>query len=428
MPSPWLTVRYYVVIATIVTLGLLSTGYVLAHEGGGLPDPWGNVYEINAAFSAADGVVPGIGQPVDVAGVDVGSIVGTRLDKAGNAVVTLEIKHGDLPHVYANASAVLQPITPLDNMIAPGGPPAPALRNGATLTVGQTSPPTQLSDILAAFDGDTRDYLTSLITSMGEGTAAQGGNLRRALLALGPTTRQLHQIGSALAARRVALSQLVHNLAVVTRAGTRDRQLAAVVQAGDETLHAVATESVSLRQGIAQLPATMRSVKATLGYASTFAQHLRPAVAVLLPPLKRLPATLHALGPFAQNAASVITEDVLPLVIRAQPVVGSLGIATPKLTALTPQMTSVFQVLNYTLNVLAYNPNHIANGGLDEGGLFWLSWMVHNLNSAFSLGDANGALGRAMFVDSCGNEVGLLDNEVRALIGATLPLESLCPH
>ena len=422
--------RYYLVIGALAAIGVACAGYVLAHEGSGLPNPWANVYDVRAEFTAADGVVAGIGQPVNVAGVGVGSIVAAKLDRSGNALVTIEIQRSQLPHVYANASAALQPITPLDDMqidLTPGGPPAPALRDGATLGVAQTSSPVQLSDILAALDGDTRTYLTSLISSFDQGTAGRSQDMRRALLELGPTTAQLHRVTDALSQRRTELAQLVHNLAQVTLAATRDRQLASVVQAGNQTLQAVAHQNIPLRHAIAALPGTLRSARTSLGYVATFANELTPTEAALLPPVRRLPATLAALRPFARGTASMLSSELRPFVRQVQPLVRNLAAATPTLTALTPEVTSIFQVLNYLLNVLAYNPNNEVNGSRDEGGLFWFDWFAHNFNSMFSTADAMGTIGRASFVDSCQNETSLIGTEVTAIVGAAIGLSTICP-
>ena len=49
------------------------------------------------------------------------------------------------------------------------------------------------------------------------------------------------------------------------------------------------------------------------------------------------------------------------------------------LSAATPSLTRVFDVLNYALNELAYNPP----GPQEEGYLFWASWANHAGNSIF---------------------------------------------
>lgn len=422
--------RNYAVIAVLTVLGLLCAGYVLVHQGGGLPNPWSNVYRVKVELKAANGVVAGIGQPVNVAGVDVGSVVGADLNERGNAVVTLEIERDQLPHVYEDAHALLDPITPLSDMrieLDPGAPPARALSDGATLPVARTAVPVDLADILQALDGDTRAFLASLIDSLGEGTEGQGANLRRALVNLGPTAGQVRSISTALAARRRPLARLVHNLAEVSHAATRDGELGAVVQAGDRTLSAVAAQQAPLRQAIARLPETLRTTRTTLTDASRFADHLRPTVAALLPQVRRLPSTLSTLRPFVSGAASAIERDVRPFVHKAKPVVGELGAATPKLTALAPHVTSSFKTLAYLVNLMAYNSDAIVGGSPDEGGLFWLSWLVHNYNSMFSIADAHGTFGRATIAVSCKSETGILDNEISAVINATVGLSSLCP-
>lgn len=423
-------VRHYVVVIGLAALGFGCAVYVLAHQGSGLSSPWSNNYDVKVELPAADGVVAGIGQPVDVAGVGVGSIVDAKLDASGSALLTLEIQRGQLPRIYRNASAALEPITPLDDMriqLDPGSPPAAVLPAGATIGTGQTTSPVRLSDILAALDGDTRDYLASLISSLGEGTAGQGENMRRALLALGPTTAQVHRISGALAQRRDALAQLVHNLAKVTLAATRDRQLSAVVLAGDQTLHAVARESGPLQSAITELPGTLQSLRRTLGYAATLAGKLQPTVAALLPAVRRLPGTLTVLRPFASTTASALSTEVNPFVKQAQPLIRNLSVAMPRLTALAPHMTSSFQGLDYILNELAYNPRNVVNGYRDEGGLFWLDWFVHNWNSDFANSDANGAIGKAAFTGSCGIPLSVVNAAITDIVHAEINLPALCP-
>src|SRR3712207_7284392 len=55
---------------------------------------------------------PGLGQPVEVAGVKVGTISDARLS-GGRALVTLEIERHQLAAVHRDARVALQPVTPL---------------------------------------------------------------------------------------------------------------------------------------------------------------------------------------------------------------------------------------------------------------------------------------------------------------------------
>ncbi|MEX2195957.1 MAG: MlaD family protein [Thermoleophilaceae bacterium] len=418
--------RYYVVLAALALIGVACAVYVLSNQGQGGPDPWRSVYEVRIELTEADGVAPGIGQPVTVAGVAVGSVVRTEHTTDANALVTLEIEHDQLPRVYANATASLEPITPLKDMrieLDPGGPPAPALRERATIRTARTSTPVPLSEFLASLDADTRTYLTSLIAALDRGTRDQGENIRRMLRALGPTTAQVRQITEALAQRRRPLARLVHNLAVVTRAASRDEELAGLVVAGNQTLQALAEQEAPLRRALARLPGTLESTRATLGHAATLADELRPTLDALLPPVRQLPATFAALRPFADATRSTLLRQVRPLVVEAQPLVRDLGTATSRLAALAPNMTSALQALNYAFNELAYNPP-----GDDEGFLFWLAWWAHNWLDAGALsGDAHGGVARVMLAASCRSSEGAF-GEIAMLLNVNVGLPATCPE
>lgn len=409
------------VIGLLVVAGLASAGYVLYHERA--PIPFRDTYEAKVELSAADGIAPGIGQPVVVAGVRVGAITGARVAD-GNALVTLTIRRNQLSRIHSNATATLEPVTPLKDMqilLDPGRAPAPLLREGATIGIARTSAPVPLSDLLSALDADTRPFLTTLIASMEQGTRAKGPNLRRFLRALGPTTAQARLITTELAGRRRALARLVHNLALVTRAASRDRRLAEVVRAGNQTLQTLADQDASLRQAVAKLPDTLKVTRSSLVHLEPFARKLEPTLTSLMPAVSRLPTTFRALRPFADTTATELSRRVRPFVRDARPLVRDLGPAVSNLSSQAPNLTSVGQILNYFANELAYNAP-----GNDEGGLFWLAWFGHNFQSLYSTRDAHGAIGRALVLVNCQQLtfLGPVDDFLRAAMGAA----SLCPE
>jgi phospholipid/cholesterol/gamma-HCH transport system substrate-binding protein len=416
--------RFLFVITALAALGVASTVYVLLHER--LPVPFSGTYRLKVELTSANGVQPGLGQPVNVAGVQVGTIVSEAPDLAGNALLTIEIQRSQLPRVYANASAALDPITPLGDMqldLAPGRPPVPSLPPGATIGASHTSVPVPLSDLLSSLDSDTRDYLTSMLASVQQGTTARAGDLRRTLVALGPTTADVHRITAALQTRRVALARLVHNLASVTQAATQDHQLASLVVAGDQTLRALAAQDVPLQQAIAKLPRTVSVARIALADTASFSRVLGPTVSALLPSVKNLPLTLRALGRLSQVGATTLSSEVRPLISEAQPLVRDLAPATVDLHKLTPYMTSVFQVLNYAFNELAYNP-----GGRDQGFLLWLSWLIHNSVSDLQFADAHGTISRISAVVNCAAQTGALGSAtIDTILYTALGITDPCP-
>ncbi len=175
----------------LMVLGTGAGFFILLNQR--LPNPFQSFYQVNAAFTTAAAVVPGLGEPVNVAGVRVGQINGTSLDD-GQAIIHMQIDPSQLPTVYRDAHADLVPRTPLKDMevdIWPGDRSAGRLPSGATIPIGQSIAPVDSDEILAALDGDTRDWLVSLLSSLGQATAGRGSDMRSFLRALGPTAGQL---------------------------------------------------------------------------------------------------------------------------------------------------------------------------------------------------------------------------------------------
>ena len=119
--------RYFAVLVVLWVIGLAAGAYIVINQR--LTNPFASFVDVNGRFETAAGVVPGLGEPVNVAGVNVGEITGTSLSN-GQAIIHMELKPSQLPaphRLYRNASAVLFPNTPLKDMevdIDPGTPNA----------------------------------------------------------------------------------------------------------------------------------------------------------------------------------------------------------------------------------------------------------------------------------------------------------------
>lgn len=389
------TARFIVVFAVLATVGTAAAAYVLVQQRA--PVPFRDTYRAVIQFTKADGVVRGLGQPVNVVGVKVGQVVDVEL-VAARANVTVEIERSKVPRIHGDARAVLEPITPLKDMqinLDPGTPAGGTLVRG-TIPVSGTAPPVPLADLLSTLDGDTRTFLQTFLASLDRGTAGRGDDLRRTLATLGPSVEQTGRISRALGHRRRALARLIHNVSAVARAATRDDQLKVVIAEGNRTLSAMGAQQRALASAVEKLPPTLRVTRETLEDLRPFAATLRSAARSLAPGVRRLPAALEALGPFSDLARSTLDEDVRPLVRDAQPLARKLGPVMERLAPATPQLTVSTKTVNYLLNELAYNAP-----GDDEGFLFWLGWFGHNFNSLFSTADAHGGIGRAARLVTC---------------------------
>lgn len=408
-----------IALAVLFAAGIFAGIYVLLHER--LSPPLQSTYEVNAQLAAANGVVPGLGQPVNVAGVEVGSITGTQVVN-GLAQLTLQINRSQLPRVYSNADVTLAPVTPLGDVeinLSPGGPPARALEPGATIGPARTTSPVALEDLLSSLDGDTRAWLSSLIASLGNGLGGEGGDIRSVLATLGPTAGQLKSVSQALATRRRDLAELVHDLAVVTRAASQDGQLSQLVVAGDETMRALASEAGPLRHAITLLPSSLGRLDSTLVDLRSFAGQLTPALGALLPAVQRLPQTLAALRPFAHSARVDLEAQIRPFISAAGPLLGTLAPAARRLTGAVPSLTSALESFAYVLNELAYNPQT-----RNQGYLYWMDWFFHNWDSVFSSGDANGVSPRADVLLNC--NMFAAAGAVGSLLESALGVAKLC--
>jgi phospholipid/cholesterol/gamma-HCH transport system substrate-binding protein len=409
-------IRFLSIFAVLGVIGIGAVVYILVHER--LTLPFQSVYDVRAEFSAADGVLAGTGQPVLVAGVNVGQITGVSL-RGGNATATMQLNRGQVPHVYADATATLVPITPLGDMsveLAPGSPPARLLASGTPIGTGQTASPVNASELLDHLDSDTRDYLTALLSSLAQGLGNHGADLRRLLVALGPTTDQLGAISRSLAARRTELAQFVHNLGLLAHASAQDGQIPSAIEAGNRTLAGITSQDGALRQTLAGLPVTLNLARSTLTTVKPFATGLAPALKALSPAVVHLPATLRDTAKFARVATPALRTTIRPLVRHAVPYFAKLS---PGITALnrgTPNLTGFSQTFNYALNELGYVP-----GNGDEGFLFWIPWAFHNTLSEGSTADANGTIARGMYLFNCN---GLQeDKQLQSLFD----LVKLCP-
>jgi phospholipid/cholesterol/gamma-HCH transport system substrate-binding protein len=389
--------RFVVAIALLAVLGLISGTYILVNQR--LRLPFEQRYTIYADLTSSSGLAAGLGQAVNVAGVQVGQISGSKLVD-GHARIAMEIDPGKLPHVYEDAKAELVADTPLKDLVmelGPGRPPAKPLHNGGVISVANTSPPVDSDELTNALDADTRDYFNLFVSGFSEGTRGRGTDLNRLFRALGPTAEQTKEVTGALAARRHELRRLVTNLAVLTKAAaTKDKEIGGVVEAANATLESVASQEGNLRASLDRLPGTLSTIHSSLKHAEVFSDELGPTLQALMPAVRKLPGALRAVAPLVHEAPPILRNRLRPLTRELQPAARDLAPVTQALTRQTPDLSRAFQVLVYTVNSLAFNPS-----GSDEGYLYWLAWFAHNAASVGSVQDAHGPATRGLALFSC---------------------------
>jgi phospholipid/cholesterol/gamma-HCH transport system substrate-binding protein len=401
----------------LIVVALAIGGYILANQRFYLP-AWvpvvgSDFYVVDAELQTSQAVVPGQGQTVTIAGVEVGDIGDVRLE-GGRAVVEMKIQREHAP-IYQDATILLRPKTGLKDMylsLDPGTPAAGEIPEGGRVPVENTLPDVNPDEILAALDGDTRDYLRILLNS---GAEALSGNsparLRQTLKRFAPTTRDTERITAGLIDRRRNLQRVVHNFQLLANElGDKDTQLAGFVDAANANFAAIARQDANLRAALRLLPGTLDQTAETLRGVDALATNLGPALQELRPGARALGPSLSEARPFLRTTTPVIRNELRPFARDVQPTVRDLRSAAADLAIVTPRLTKSVRVVNSLLNTLAYNPP-----GAEEGYLFWGSWANHAGATVFGTQDAHGPIRRGLVLISCSG-LGILDQ-----IAATTP-------
>jgi phospholipid/cholesterol/gamma-HCH transport system substrate-binding protein len=401
-----------IIVLVVVAFGVASV--ILANQRLALPS-WvpflgQDFREVEAELSSAQAVTPGQGQTVNVAGVEVGEISAVRLED-GKAIVTLKLSDDSVP-VYRDASVLLRPKTGLKDMVAeltPGTKAAGPLPEGERIPIGQTLPDVNLDEILSALDGDTRDFLVTLLSGGAQGLKGNGRELANAIRRLEPTARDSLTIAQQLATRSVNIKRAIHNFSLLVEAlGSKDDQLAQFVDNSNAVFAALARQDANLRATLQELPSTLATTNTTLVKTKALADVLGPTLEALRPGARALGPSLVQTRPFLRETTPVIKDEIRPFVRASRPAVSELRPALNDLSALAPDLVTTFKIVNRLLNTLAYNPP----GDKDEGFLFWASWVNHLGPAVFATQDAHGPIRRGLVVVSCGS-LEVLDNIVQ---------------
>jgi phospholipid/cholesterol/gamma-HCH transport system substrate-binding protein len=409
--------RSFLVVLLLMVVGIGAGAYILIQQR--LPNPFAHFYKVNASFPTAAAVVPGLGEPVDVAGVHVGEILGVQLH-AGQGVVQMEIDPSKgVKQLYKNAYAVLTPTTPLDDMyidINPGTKSAGVLASGSTIPVSQTTSPTDSDELLDELDDDTRDWFTSLITALNTGTSGRGQDIKALLKTLGPTAQQTRTIADLLTDRRTELADLIHNVGQLSKGiNVDDTQLGTLVDTSDKTLSALASQDTQLSKSLSTLPANLSQTRQTLTHLTSFANELTPTATALVPLAKHLPTTLKDARTLVKAAALLPVNKIKAFEsVFSGPLSTDLTNLQTGLAQDTPNLTTSFKGIEYITNELAYNP-----GNGNPGFLYWLGWFAHNVDSFVGNTDANGPDWRLLTETTC-SSLADASSTTKALVNVVL--------
>jgi phospholipid/cholesterol/gamma-HCH transport system substrate-binding protein len=399
--------RDFVALTVLVAVSLGAAYYILQHQRLRIPGLEEKAFILKAEFSDAQGVMPGQGQTVRVAGMRIGDIGKVDLEN-GLAVVTMELDQEFKDVVHTDATALLRPRTGLKDMFVeldPGTRAKPLMDEGGRITVANTAPDVDADEILSALDTDTRAYLTLLINGLGKGLKGRGSDLREVLARLGPLHRDLARVNSAFAERRRELARLIHNYgSTVTELATRDRELTTLVRAQSAVFERWSSEDRNVALAVSRLPSTLRTVRSALVTVNQLGREIPPGIGAMRPVVRQLHRTNLQVRPFAREATPILRDQVRPFVRAARPFIRDVRPAAQNLARGAPDLREVFFELNRFFNMAAYNPRGRESSGnpnRDEGLLFWVGWIAQNSVNVFSSGDASGPFRRIALMATC---------------------------
>jgi phospholipid/cholesterol/gamma-HCH transport system substrate-binding protein len=391
-----------IAIFVLAIAGIVMTLGIFTQQKAALPG-WlpvvGEEFEhISAEFSTAQAVTAGQGQSVNIAGIEIGKVESVELEE-GRAVVGMKIEPEYMELIHPNAEFLLRPKTNLNDMtveIDPGSGKE-TIEDGAHFTLNQTEPNENLEAFLSTLDKDTQQYIQLLVAGGAQGIGGRGKQLSNAFRRFQPFVHYTAKLNKAVATRREALARVITNFGeLTTELGRSSGQIERFVTSSDEALGNFANQQESVQAAFEEFPAALRSARAGLASSNRFSQVAYPTLIDLIPQAQALQPAFRATERLFSQTTGPIRDQIRPFSREIRPLLTHSAEAAEPFEKTVRNFGNSLRGFNSFLNELAYNPK-----GSRESHLFYLPWLNHNFNSAFSLQDAGGPILRALTLISC---------------------------
>jgi phospholipid/cholesterol/gamma-HCH transport system substrate-binding protein len=333
--------------------------------GGPVPlKPKGYRFEVNfpEATTLADQA------DVRIAGVNVGKVVGMKLDKGGTrTTVTIDMKKSFAP-VPKDTRAILRQKTLLGETyveLSPGhrGPKGTnMLPDGGQLANSQVENTVQLDEIFRAFDPQTRQAFRQWVQqSAATINGGRGQDLNDAIGNLQGFAEDGAGVLGVLDRQSADLHNFIKNTGVVFHALTeRQGVLRQLITNSNDVFSATASRDKALSQVFDILPTFEDESKATLARLQTFSANAHPLVNDLKPVADRLQPTVRDLSALAPQLTTFFKNKLPPLIQVARPNLPNgerfLRGASPLMNGLHtffPEFNPILSFANYYQAVLA---------------------------------------------------------------------------
>jgi phospholipid/cholesterol/gamma-HCH transport system substrate-binding protein len=397
-----------IAIVVLAIAGIVMMLGIFTQQKASLPS-WlplvGEEFEhISAQFSTAQAVTPGQGQAVDVAGIQIGKVTSVDLEN-GHAVVGMDIEPKYMKLIHPDASFLLRPKTNLNDMVVeiePGHEKG-HVEDGAEFTLAQTEPNTNLDAFLATLDADTRQYIQLLVAGGAQGIGGRGRQVSNAFRRFQPFVHYTAKLNKAVAARRVALSRVIHDFGqLTTELGRHDAEIKRFVTSSKDALGNFANQQESVQAAFEEFPGALQAAKAGLGSSNRFSQVAYPTLIKLIPQAQALTPAFKSTERLFRETTAPIRDQIRPFTREIRPVLTHGAEAAEPFEKTVRNFGNSLAGFNSFLNELSYDPK-----GSKPSYLFYLPWLNHDFNAAFNTQDAGGPVLRGMVLISCtGSDLG----------------------
>jgi phospholipid/cholesterol/gamma-HCH transport system substrate-binding protein len=293
-------------VAAVVVIALL-----LFSGGGG--------YTVTGEFLNGGQLVEG--NPVRVAGADVGRVEEVRISDNGLALVRFEVSDDDYAPLRRGTRAMIMQTSVsgianrfIDLHLGPAN--GEEIEDGGRLGIDETQTAVEIDQVFSIFDPRTRRALQDTIKGSADMLRGRGPEINRAVRYLNPALSTGARLFRELSRDEPLLERfLADSGRFVNALAERQQDVSGLVSNANLTFRALGAQQEALAEAVELLPPFMRRANTTFVNLRAALDDVDPLVDVAIPAARRLAPFLDAARSFAADAEPTFRD--LSRTIRA---------------------------------------------------------------------------------------------------------------
>jgi phospholipid/cholesterol/gamma-HCH transport system substrate-binding protein len=295
--------------AGIVVVAVLLVALVLFRGGGG--------YTVTAEFLNGGQLVPG--NPVRVAGADVGTVEDLSISENGEALVRFTVDEEYAPLRRGTRAMIKQTsLSGIANRYVDlhlGPADGAEIEDGGRLSTNETETAVEIDQFFSIFDPRTRQALKDTVKGSADLLRGRGQEINRSVEYLNPALSTGTRLFRELSRDEPLLERfLIDSGRFVNALARRRDDVRGLVSNANTTFRALGNQQAALAESIELLPPFMRRANTTFVNLRNALDDVDPLVDVSIPAVRRLGPFLDDARAFAADAEPTIRD--LSLTIR----------------------------------------------------------------------------------------------------------------